>query len=175
VSLLESVGSYLTERAIPHAIVGATALAFHGVSRSTFDQDLLTTEQRVLEPDFWHQFDRNAKVEQRRGDAEDPLAGVVRIQRRAERNVDLVIGRHTWQDDIIARASPLPGAERLRVVGKADLVLLKLYAGGSQDRWDISQLLQTDDSAALIDEVNERLPELPRECTALWLDIVRAS
>jgi hypothetical protein len=47
-------------------------MAAHGVSRSTFDIDFLTTDRRVLDAAMWV---IEAVVEVRPGDADDPLAG----------------------------------------------------------------------------------------------------
>lgn len=52
----------------------------------------------------------------------------------------------------------------------ADLVLLKLYAGGPQDAWDIDQLLDVDTTFAR--EVEARIPALPEGCAALWRRVV---
>lgn len=49
-----------------------------------------------------------------------------------------------------------------------DLVLLELYAGGPQDRWDIAQLLSTQARADLVAEVQAALPQLPNDCRLLW-------
>jgi hypothetical protein len=49
-------------------------------------------------------------------------------------------------------------------------VLLKLYAGGAQDAWDIAQLL--DASPAIEAQVEASLVELPAECARLWRQIV---
>lgn len=51
-TLLERVVDRLASEAVPHALIGAAALAAAGVSRSTFDIDLLTTDRRVLEKGF---------------------------------------------------------------------------------------------------------------------------
>ena len=40
-TLIEDVSDLLRREAIPHAVIGAAALAVHGISRSTLDQDLL--------------------------------------------------------------------------------------------------------------------------------------
>ncbi len=47
-SLLIRVHELLTTADMPHALIGAAALAVHGVSRSTFDQDILVTDTRAL-------------------------------------------------------------------------------------------------------------------------------
>ena len=51
-SLLSTIAGALEDAGIPYALVGAAALAVHGVSRSTLDQDLLVTERRALDPDL---------------------------------------------------------------------------------------------------------------------------
>ncbi|MBL0278437.1 MAG: hypothetical protein IPQ24_20605 [Anaeromyxobacter sp.] len=52
-ALLEEVSRHLSGRGVRHALIGAGALAVHGVSRSTFDLDLLVTDQAVLQAAFW--------------------------------------------------------------------------------------------------------------------------
>ena len=78
-----------------------------------------------------------------------------------------MVGRHAWQDAILQRAIRM-GDQTLRVVDAADLVLLKLYAGGSQDRWDIEQLLALDTSGGLARLVDERAAPLPLRMRELW-------
>ena len=86
----------------------------------------------------------------------------MRIEADGERDVDVVVGRSAWQSEAVDRAQPLLIAGiRLRVVTPADLVLFKLYAGGSQDRWDIEQLLAGSNRESLIQEVESRLAALP--------------
>ena len=70
---------------------------------------------------------------------------------------------------VIERAEPLDFAgTQVRVATAADLVLLKLYAGGPSDLWDIEQLLGGDDERSLVAEIETRLAELPATCSALW-------
>lgn len=173
-TLLESVSTYLQQRTVPHALIGAAALALHGISRSTFDQDILVIDARVLDDGFWRPLETQAQVDVRRGDADDPLAGVVRLRQDDERDVDLVVGRHGWQEEMLARAELVPNSNGLRVVRAADLVLLKLYAGGTQDRWDIEQLIALDGSGSLVREVESRLSALPQPCATVWAGLRRA-
>jgi hypothetical protein len=135
---LERVCDVLDHHHIRYALIGAAAMAVYGVSRSTFDIDLLTTDHRALDRTIWAALAGDADV--RRGDPEDPLAGVVRITIGEERPIDIVIGRHAWQARAVERAQQMGDA--VPVVLARDLVLLKLYAGGSQDLWDVRELLQ---------------------------------
>jgi hypothetical protein len=47
-------------------------------------------------------------------------------------------------------------------------VLLKLYAGGTQDLWDVRELLQTPDAERLTTEVVEDLAEQPQVMRVRW-------
>jgi hypothetical protein len=105
----------------------------------------------------------------RRGADDDPLAGVVRITAAGARTIDVVVGKSAWQRGLIDRAAPaVIDGERVPVVRAADLILLKLYAGGPQDAWDVAQLLESGDRHALINEVDSALPALPAEARRLW-------
>jgi hypothetical protein len=169
VTLLERVADALERAGIPFALIGASALAVHGVSRSTLDQDLLATDPRSLDPEVWRALSGDVGVDVRHGDADDPLAGVVRFALPGERDVDLVVGRGGWQAAVVARAVRIDtGSGTLPVAGAADLVLLKLYAGGAQDLWDIEQLLAADTGRTLTRDVESRLPSLPARCRDLW-------
>lgn len=171
-TLLARVTALLAEQHIANALIGAAALAAHGVSRSTLDQDLLVTDVRVLATSFWQALAAEAVIDVRRGDADDPLAGVVRITRAGERDVDVVVGRHHWQHEILLRAHRL-GNQPMYVVDKADLILLKLYAGGTQDRWDIEQLLAVDSSEEASAMVDDRIAALPAHSRELWASLRR--
>jgi hypothetical protein len=168
--LLARVSAELAARSIPHALVGAAAMAVHGISRSTFDADLFTTDRAVLDQALWSALAAEATaVDLRVGDADDPLAGVVRFAREGQRSVDLVVGRDRWQAEVIARAVPTPlGGAEIPVVTPADLVLLKLHAGGPQDAWDVTQLLSAVGADALVPHVEAQLSRLPVEARALW-------
>jgi hypothetical protein len=54
------------------------------------------------------------------------------------------------------------------VVTPADLVLLKLHAGGPQDAWDVTQLLAAVGADAVVPRVEAQLSRLPVEARALW-------
>lgn len=173
-SLLARVVDRLDDAGIRCALVGAEALAVRGASRATADRDLLTTDLRVLDAATWAPLasDRVA-VEIRRADSEDPLGGVVRFSADGERPVDLIVGRHAWQTRIVERAEVLQlGDARVAVPAVADLVLLKLYAGGPQDAWDVTQLLAGANRAALVAEVERRSEDLPPDARRLWRNIL---
>ncbi len=152
-TLLARIAGILRGADIPHALIGASAMARHGVVRSTLDQDLLAVDPVCLQPESWSGL-RSSGIEAkiRKGDLYDPLLGVVRFSSPGERPVDLVVGKFAWQREVIARAMMHPGGE-VPVVRAVDLILLKLYAGGPQDAWDIQQLLAAEDRETLIAQV----------------------
>lgn len=159
---------------IPHAVIGAMALAVHGVLRASDDIDLLVMDQRCLDAAMWEDLEQSGvAVEVRRGDADDPLAGVTRLHPIEGTRIDLVIGRSSWQHGILTRARrvPLLGGQ-VPVAVPVDLVLLKLYAGGPQDAWDVQQIL--DAVPGLATDVDSALVVLPKECVVLWRQIVGA-
>ena len=169
-SLLERVVRQLESHAISFVAIGAAALAHHGVSRATQYVDLLCVDISSLEAATWRPLDEaGVDVEIRRGDPEDPLAGVVRIREGGERPVDLIVGKRGWKRSMLERAEPGEVAGvALPVARAADLMLLKLYAGGPQDAWDVAALLSGDDRAEMVREIEECVEELPSEAQELW-------
>ncbi|HBL26412.1 MAG TPA: hypothetical protein DD490_06220 [Acidobacteria bacterium] len=165
-SLLEEIRSILEEAGVRHALIGALALAAYGINRATVDLDLFTADASCLRPELWAALrDRGIAVDVRKGDLTDPLAGVVRFQAPGESPIDVVVGKFAWQTRLLERAEPIGGT---LVVRAADLVLLKLYAGGPQDAWDVQQLLARPFREDLVREVESRLSDLPSRCRRLW-------
>jgi hypothetical protein len=166
-TLLDRVSRLLDAGGIAHALIGAAALARAGVARSTLDLDLLTTDRAVLRDPFWSGLRaEGVAVEVRPGDADDPLAGVVRLEAVGDRPVDVIVGRHGWQERAVRRAPAVAGGPP--AVSPLDLVLLKLYAGGSQDLWDVEALLHLPGADALAAQVEAELANLPVEMREGW-------
>lgn len=175
-TLLARVVAALQAAGISHALIGAGALTVHGVNRATHDLDLLVIDPSCLRPDFWTDLEsREVSVTVRKGDLTDPLAGVVRFRSPGGGPVDVVVGKFKWQRKILERAvlRTTPEAD-IPVVRAADLILLKLYAGGGQDGWDVQQLLAGEDRNELIAEVEQLLPELPPSAAELWRRVLES-
>ncbi len=168
--LLPRVVEILSNEHIAYVVIGASAMATHGVSRSTIDIDLMTLDYRVLKTALWSSLISDGfDVEVRQGDADDPLRGVVRFESPGQRPVDLIVGHGGWQATIFEHpeSAVFEGLE-LPVVGKVDLILLKLYAGGPQDLWDIRQLLDCENSETLRLEIESALREAPPSLQTAW-------
>lgn len=172
---LEAAVRELRARSVPHALIGAAAMAGRGVMRSTDDVDLLVTDRAVLRDAFWAPVaEQGFTVEVRLGDHEDPLAGVVRLVRDPERALDVVVGRYAWQAEIIQRAEPhRVGSVEVGLVLASDLILLKLYAGAGQDLVDVEALLAAGDRRTIEAAVDAHVGRLPRNAQEAWQGITR--
>ncbi|HJQ36504.1 MAG TPA: hypothetical protein VKB93_05150 [Thermoanaerobaculia bacterium] len=168
-TLLGDVVTHLEGKSISAALIGATALTAYGVARATFDADLITVSRDVLSRVFWEGFP--ADVDVRRGDFDDPLAGVVRINRANDRQVDVIVSKYKYVRAVVERAErQVVAGVDLPVARLTDLVLLKLDAGGTQDRWDIDRVLDQA-TPELLAEIEHHLPQLPSDARALWARI----
>jgi len=148
-------------------------MAVHGVSRSTHDIDILVVDAGCLQPESWEGLESEGiVVTVRRGDADDPLAGAVRLTGPGQALLDVIVGRSPWQSRVLERVAEreIEGVA-VPVAGVADLILLKLYAGGAQDAWDIEQLLAGPGRAALVTAVEAGLRALPDDARRLWARI----
>ena len=165
--ILESLGAR-------YALIGAHAMAARGYPRSTVDVDFLTIDQRVLDPAIWTEIIRDGgTVEARRGDHDDPLAGVVHILLADGSDVDVVVGRWLWEAAVIDRA------ERMRIAGidipvarTSDLIILKIAAGGYLDQRDAAALLATGNRAELVREVEAHLDEVRPDIRPAWRELL---
>ena len=165
-TLAQRVVAYLEERQVASALIGAMALAVHGIARATYDSDLLLTDRRVLTQEFWRHWTGSPRPEIRTGDLDDPLAGVVSI-RESGAVVDLVVGREPWMASVLTRRAWIEvGEGPLPVVDRADLVVLKLYAAGPQDLVDIQLLVAADPDLRL--QVESRLAAVPAALRSVW-------
>jgi hypothetical protein len=162
----------LDDLGVQYAVVGAVAVAARGVVRSTLDFDLLTTDTRVLQDRVWAEL---PDVDIRKGDSDDPIAGVVRIGPKSEQ-IDIVVGRWKWEQRVIerAQAADVQGTI-LRVPLTSDLILLKLAAGGPIDQQDILRLLAVGARDQLIADVNGKISDLPDDAQQLWTRLIAPS
>ncbi|HEX5045128.1 MAG TPA: hypothetical protein VFV75_19695 [Candidatus Polarisedimenticolaceae bacterium] len=170
----EPVRRILDDLGIRYALIGAHAMAARGYPRATIDVDFLTGDDRVLDPGVWAGLEQEgAAVDARRGDADDPLAGVVHVLLGDGTDVDVVVARWTWEAQVIERAEVLAIAgARVRVPRTSDLILLKLAAGGYLDMRDAAALLALGDRDALVDAVNAHIGEVYPDVRARWRELL---
>ena len=159
-----------------YALIGAHAMAVRGYPRFTVDIDVLTSDERVLSVSTWDELRRaGATIDARRGDADDPLGGVVHILLADGTDVDVVLSKWKWEAQVIERAEPVAlGGLVVRVPRLGDLILLKLAAGGYTDLQDAAALLRIGDSEATIRDVVGHIDEVRPDVRALWRDLLEA-
>jgi hypothetical protein len=176
--VIQRVKEILDRLGVQYAVIGAMAMAARGFPRFTLDFGFLTTDKGVLDPDAWRDLVRQGiVVDVRKGDFDDPLAGVVRVGDPAE--VDVVVGKWKWEQRVIESAEPLQVAGITLPVAKAsDLILMKLNSGGYKGRLDIIGLLEVGPREKLIADVEAKLgdfpPTLEKEARAMWAEILSA-
>jgi hypothetical protein len=156
----------LEHHGVPFCVIGGVALAVHGHARYTADVDLLTMDRRVLDPAFWS--GAPCAVEVRVGDADDPLAGLVRWPSSPPH--DLIVGRGHAMSLAVESAvrDATLGAPAATAIA---LVLLKLEAGGPQDLNDILALAGAEavlGRAGWREAVEQHLPRLSEPARAAW-------
>jgi hypothetical protein len=171
---IEPVHAVLESLGTSYALIGAHAMAARGYPRFTVDVDFLAVDSRVLERATWAGLERGgAAIDPRRGDADDPLAGVVHILLADGTDVDVVLARWPWEARLLERA------ERIRIAGldvpvprTSDLILLKLAAGGYLDLRDAAVLLETGDRTALVRDVEAHIGDVRPDVSAVWRDLL---
>lgn len=165
----QRVADILQRHNVQYAVVGGIAVIARGYLRVTRDVDFLTTASSILTRATWSELEQLATVEVRRGDFDDPMRGVIRIFFSPEDNVDVVVAKYRWQQDIIARSEPLDiGGFIAPVPTVPDLIRLKLFAGGGIDQQDILALLERGNRAQIVAEVDEHIGALPEDAQKLW-------
>ncbi len=74
-SLLSDVVAVLERADVAHALIGAAAMAVHGVSRATADVDLFTIDEKSLQRELWAELEQNgARLRLLKGDFDDHRA-----------------------------------------------------------------------------------------------------
>ena len=170
--MIQRVREILDRLGARYAVIGAMAMAARGYPRFTLDFDFLTTDQGVLKAEAWETLVRDGiVVDVRKGEFDDPLAGVVRVGDPAE--VDVVVGKWKWEQIVIENAELLQVAGMTLPVAKAsDIILTKLNAGGHKSRLDVMGLLEVGPREQLIAEVEAKLGDFPsiaeKEARAMW-------
>lgn len=168
-SVVEAVSKVLESMGARYALIGARAVGARGHPRMTLDYDFLTSDARILQLDPWKDLAANgATIDPRKGDFDDPIAGVVRITFVNGVEADVLLAKWKWELEILERAEPLDvGGSVVPVPLTADLILLKLAAGGPIDLQDVVALLATDRDR-LIEQVDQRIDGVWPEVSEAW-------
>lgn len=157
--------------AIPYAVIGAVALAVHGAPRYSADIDLMVADTKVLDRKFWS----NAPIfptELRRGDWDDPLAGLLVFPiTPGAMPVEVVVGK-----GYAVRFALETAHENAQlgcpVVTPLGLALLKLEAGGTRDIHDLLALDEAQQALtgwSLTHAVEPHIDKLSQDAQSAWV------
>lgn len=174
-NVLEAVARFLESIGAPYALIGGRAVGARGFPRMTLDADFLTGDERVLEREIWRPLElAGATIDPRKGDFDDPIAGVVHLGFADGAEADVLLARWKWELEIIDRAEPLDvGGTVVPVPLTSDLILLKLAAGGPIDIQDVVALVETD-RQRWIREVDRNIDTVRPDVSEAWARIKRS-
>lgn len=149
VRLLEAAGA-------GYAVIGALAASYHGVVRTSLDADALVFHPREAPEALAERFVKGGFGAQlRKGDAEDPIPGMIVVSDAHGNRVDLLLGLRGLDPDTEKRVRTVSyDGMPLRVVGLEDFIAMKLFAGGPQDLEDARHAIAV--SGTLLDRALAR-------------------
>ena len=144
--LMLDVADVLVRQGVSYAVIGAMAAAAHGVVRASLDADALVRLQVREASGLRQSFDGAGFItELRIGDPDDPIPALLAVSDTHGNRVDLLIGLRGLDPEALSRASEVAFVDGvLRIVGREDLIAMKLFAGGPQDLSDARAALQLD-------------------------------
>lgn len=164
------ITDHLQGSRILHAVIGGVSLAVHGAPRYSDDLDILVTDTRVLDQSFWVESEITP-TEIRRGEWEDPLAGLVVFPTRpGEIPVELVVGKGYASRVALETAEENPQLQ-CQVVSPLGLALLKLEAGGIRDLQDLLALNEAQTVLtrwSMLEAVEPHVPKLTKDARRAW-------
>lgn len=135
--LLDAV-EILQRENVAYAVIGAFALSAHGVVRASTDVDalLFTTPEHLSK--LRTLFDgAGFSTDWRRGDADDPIPGMLILRDGYNNRVELLGGLRGMDPALFSRTVEVPFlGVPLRIVGREDFIAMKCFAGGPQDILD---------------------------------------
>lgn len=144
--LMLDVADVLVRRNVSYAVIGAMAAAAHGVVRASLDADALVMLQVREAASLRRSLDEAGfTTELRIGDPDDPIPALLAVRDTHGNRVDLLIGLRGLDPDALSRAGEVAFLDGvLRIVGREDLIAMKLFAGSPQDLADARAALQID-------------------------------
>jgi hypothetical protein len=141
--LLLDVVDLLTGQKIEYAVIGALAASIHGAVRASMDADVVLStgmrEAEALELAFKIAGFRTLLT---RGDPEDPIPGLLRLNDLYDNSVDLLIGLRGMEPQAFSRGIEVPfQGVALKFIGREDFIAMKVFAGGPLDLIDASRAI----------------------------------
>lgn len=136
--LLLDIIQILTGAGTDYAVIGALAAAVHGAVRASMDADVVLCAGIRAAARLEQAFrDAGLRTLLTRGDVEDPIPGLLRLEDTYDNRVDLLIGLRGLEPDAFSRAIEIPfQGMNVRFIGREDFIAMKVFAGGPLDLVD---------------------------------------
>jgi predicted nucleotidyltransferase len=167
--LLLDVIDVLDKRHIHYAIVGAFAASFYGLVRASLDADAVISihtskEAADLCQDLKAQ---GLSIEHRKGDPDDPIAGVINIQDCFHNRVDLLIGIHGMTQEVFHRVEQAQFmGSTIKIVSLEDFIAMKIFAGSPRDIQDVIGVMEVSGDKINADLLRGLSAQYGDDCTA---------
>ncbi len=141
--LLVDVADILQRRKIDYAVIGALAASIHGVIRASMDADVLLAAGQQQASDLQGDLrEAGLRTDLVRGDADDPIPGMLKVSDEHENRVDLLLGLRGLDPQAFARGLDVPfQGSTLRFIGLEDFIAMKAFAGGPLDLLDAQRAI----------------------------------
>ena len=144
--LLVEIIELLNLLRVPSAVIGALAVSFYGVPRSTNDADatIWLDGTGKTADDLAKRFTgAGYRSNLRRGDMDDPVGGVLTVGDIHENRIDLLLGIRGMDADAVKRCvSTVLLDSPVRIIGAEDLIAMKIFAAGVRDIDDVQGVLR---------------------------------
>lgn len=129
---------------IPYVLIGAYAVSSWGVVRATRDIDFLARIPSGIIDTVREKFaEKGFEVDLVKGDADDPIRGVLKLIYKGEDVIDVLLGIKGISDNIYIRAVRISiMGVKIPVISPEDLIIMKLLAGGPVDIDDARKILK---------------------------------
>jgi hypothetical protein len=136
--LLLDVIEILGRENVDYLVIGAFALAVHGVVRASRDADALLQISLSGIKKLQQMFEvAGFQVALRLGDADDPIPMMLVLSDSHGNQVDLLGGLRGLDPKVFSRGIEVPFlGDTLRFVGREDFIAMKCFADGPQDLLD---------------------------------------
>jgi predicted nucleotidyltransferase len=142
--LLLDVVEILRREQVDYAVIGAFALAVHGVVRATTDVDALLFAKPGQLAQLEKLFQQHGfETQLRTAEADDPVTGMLVLRDEFGNHVELLGGLRNMDPQLFSRTLEIDfRGEKLRIAGLEDFIAMKCYAGGPQDLFDARSAYQ---------------------------------
>jgi hypothetical protein len=141
--LLLDVIDSLAGQNIEYAVVGALAASIHGAVRASMDADVVLS-MGLTQADGLGQMLKAAgfRTELVRGDLDDPIPALLKVDDLYGNRVDLLIGLKGLDPQAYSRAIAVPfQGMKLKFIGREDFIAMKVFAGGPVDLVDAGRAI----------------------------------